>query len=125
MSVFRHFIRLSIVVSIIAITTPSVAKPQITNGTYISEYPANYHIEIKNGSYILAYDGGDEPEPSKPVPRKVFKAVIPGVFYSKGDKKYYCLFNNAIEQTMVKRKLFVCTGAGWTKGIITHKSGVS
>jgi hypothetical protein len=112
---FKQSIKLVIAISTIALGMPAVAAPQIANGIYVSDYPANYGIEIKNGSYVIFYDGDTPSEPAKPIPEKVLKSVVTGVFYSKANKKYYCLFNDAIEQRMVEGKLFVCAASGWIK----------
>jgi hypothetical protein len=112
---FKQSIQLGIISSLVAIAIPVTAAPQIAEGTYISNYPANYAVEIKNGSYIVSYDGDDPAEPQQPIPKKVFKSVAPGVFYSGANKKYYCLFDDAIEQRMVAGQLFVCTASGWSK----------
>jgi hypothetical protein len=99
----------------INIGAPSeVLAGSIINGSYENVYPGSYVIKIRNNQFSIFYDD-NPPEPWKPIP-KAFKAIKPGVFYSAGDKKYYCLTNNKLEKERRRRgtgEAFICKSSGW------------
>lgn len=116
MRCIKYFTQLGILASIINISVPfKVLAGFIIDGNYENIYPDNYVIKIRNNQFSIFYDDSPQ-EPWKPIP-KAFRAVKPGVFYSTGDKKYYCLSNNKLEKERRRRRgtsaAFICKSFGW------------
>jgi hypothetical protein len=116
MKYIKYFVQLGILTCMINICAYSeVLAGSIVNGNYENIYPGSYGIKIRNNQFSVFYDD-NPPEPWKLIPKKAFKAIKLGVFYSNGDKKYYCLTNNKLEKERRRRgtgEAFICKSSGW------------